>query len=97
MLCDLGYRPRLELDGIEGDTVAFSAGSGGVVEDTGAGDRWRVRRATVELLIAIDEADVAIPEDADDAGVARANRLLAAWIRELLGFESVSMRLLFGS
>ena len=97
MLCDLGYRPRLELDGIEGDTVAFSAGSGGVVEDTGAGDRWRVRRATVELLIAIDEADGAIPEDADDAGVARANRLLAAWIRELLGFESVSMRLLFGS
>jgi DNA repair protein RecO (recombination protein O) len=97
MLCDLGYRPRLELDGIEGDTVAFSAGSGGVVEDTGAGDRWRVRRATVDLLIAIDEADGAIPADADDAGMARANRLLAAWIRELLGFESVSMRLLFGS
>jgi DNA repair protein RecO (recombination protein O) len=97
MLCDLGYRPRLELDGIEGDTVAFSASSGGVVEDTGAGDRWRVRRATVDLLIAIDEADGAIPEDADDAGVVRANRLLAAWIRELLGFESVSMRLLFGS
>jgi DNA repair protein RecO (recombination protein O) len=97
MLCDLGYRPRLELDGIEGDTVAFSASSGGVVEDTGAGDRWRVRRATVDLLIAIDDADGAIPGDADDAGVARANRLLAAWIRELLGFESVSMRLLFGS
>ncbi len=97
MLCDLGYRPRLELDGIEGDTVAFSAGSGGVVEDTGAGDRWRVRRSTVDLLIAIDEADGAMPDDADDAGVVRANRLLAAWIRELLGFESVSMRLLFGS
>jgi len=27
----------------------------------------------------------------------RANRLLATWIRELLGVESVSMRLLFGS
>ena len=97
LLCDLGYRPRLELDGIEGETVAFSAASGGVVEDTGAGDRWRVRRATVDLLVAIDATDGELPDDADDAGVTRANRLLAAWIRELLGVESVSMRLLFGS
>lgn len=97
LLCDLGYRPRLETDGLDGETVAFSPTSGGVVEDTGAGDRWRVRRATVDLLSALDLDEGAVPATADDAGVARANRLLAAWIRELLGIESVSMRLLFGS
>ena len=77
--------------------MAFSPGSGGVVEDTGAGDRWRVRRSTVDLLTALGEADGEIPSGADEPGIARASRLLAAWIRDLLGTESVSMRLLFGS
>ena len=96
MLCDLGYRPRLDLDGLVGDTVAFSAASGGVVEDTGASDRWRVRRSTVELLEMLD-ADPVETVTSDAEVVRRANRLLAAWIRELLGADSVPMRLLFGS
>jgi DNA repair protein RecO (recombination protein O) len=97
LLCDLGYRPRLDLDGFSGETVAFSAESGGVVADTGAADRWRVRRPTIELLTAVGDGDGVIPDGADPEATARANRLLATWIRELLGTESVSMRLLFGS
>lgn len=97
LLCDLGYRPRLDLTDLDGETVAFSPGSGGVVEDNGAGDRWRVRRSTIDLLTALDESDGEVPAGADDPGVVRASRLLAAWIRDLLGTESVSMRLLFGS
>ncbi|MDA0294686.1 MAG: DNA repair protein RecO [Planctomycetota bacterium] len=97
LLCDLGYRPRLDLTGFSGETVAFSAESGGVVADTGAADRWRVRRPTIELLIKVGEGDGMIPDGADPDTTARANRLLATWIRELLGTESVPMRLLFGS
>ena len=97
LLCDLGYRPRLDLEGVPGETVAFSAESGGVVADTGAADRWRVRRPTIELLASVSEGDGVVPEEADPEATARANRLLATWIRELLGTESVSMRLLFGS
>ncbi|MAC20839.1 MAG: DNA repair protein RecO [Phycisphaerae bacterium] len=97
LLCDVGYRPRLDLEGIEGDTVAFSPESGGVVTDTGAGDRWRVRRTTVDLLIEIDDLHGIIPDHADLPSIDRASRLLAAWTRELLGVESVPMRLLFGS
>ena len=97
LLCDLGYRPRLDLTGFSGETVAFSAESGGVVADTGAADRWRVRRPTIELLIEVGEGDGMIPDGADPDTTARANRLLATWIRELLGTESVPMRLLFGS
>lgn len=96
ILCDLGYRPRLDLEGVTGDPVAFSPASGGIVADTGAGDRWRVRRATVDVLTALDAGTS--PATLDDAdAVARAARLLGAWIRELLGQESVPMKLLFGS
>ena len=97
ILCDLGYRPRLDLEGLDGDTVAFSSESGGVVEDTGGGDRWRVRRATIQLLATIDGLGGGIPDEVDDDSVERASRLLAAWTRDLLGTESVPMRLLFGS
>ena len=97
MLCDLGYRPRLDLEGLAGETVAFSAESGGVVEDSGTPDRWRVRRTTIELLDSIASEDGTIPDAAEPESVGRANRLLATWVRELLGTETVPMRLLFRS
>lgn len=96
ILCETGYRPHLDQDAKTGrpleegvSTLAFSAASGGVVADTGAGDRWRVRRETIALL-----RDVANGESADDADavtVDRANRLLAAYIREVLGAEPNAM------
>ena len=54
---DMGYRPALDRDVETGEplhdhahTHAFSAAAGGTVADTGAPDRWRVRRETVHLL-----------------------------------------------
>ncbi len=97
VLCDMGYRPRLDLEGIDGETVAFSSESGGIVPDTGGGDRWRVRRGTVELLAHLDHEDGSVPSGTDASTVERASRLLATWTRDLLGVESVPMRLMFGS
>ena len=97
VLCDMGYRPRLDLDGLDGDTLAFSSESGGIVADTGGGDRWRVRRGTIQLLVDLDQSDGEVPDATDPSTVERASRLLATWTRDLLGVESVPMRLLFGS
>ena len=96
ILCEMGYRPRLELETVEGDPVAFSPVSGGIVADTGAADRWRVRRATVDVLRTLDTGGT-LQSVEDPESIARAARLLGAWIRELLGQESVPMKLLFGS
>ncbi|MHC4428625.1 MAG: DNA repair protein RecO, partial [Planctomycetota bacterium] len=100
LLCETGYRPRLDTDAQTGEplpshgsTLAFSAEAGGVVADTGTGDRWRVRRRTVELLRQVASGGGAEGADPDDAE--RANRLLAAYVRELLGSEPHGMRWAF--
>ncbi len=100
LLGETGYEPRLDRDAQTGDTLpdgdatlAFSASAGGAVADTGAHDRWRVRRATIELLRTVaarQPTGAAAPADFD-----RANRLLAAYIRELLGTEPHAMRWAF--
>ena len=70
-------------------TLAFSPTAGGVVADTAAPDRWRVRRETIELLRAA--AAGRSPGRAEPSQVDRANRLLAAYIRALLGREPKSI------
>lgn len=96
LLCETGYKPQLDRDAETGGplpqrtpTLAFSATAGGVVADTGGADRWRVRRETVDLLrqVAAGQAASASPD--------RANRLLAFYIRALLGREPNSMRWIF--
>ncbi|MHC4946764.1 MAG: DNA repair protein RecO [Planctomycetota bacterium] len=101
LLLASGYRPELDRDAATGAalpaagaTLAFSPGDGGVAADTGEPGRWRVRRATVDLL-----RRVAAGEPAGSAAaevVERANRLLAAYLRELLGQEPAAMRWMFG-
>ena len=100
LLCDTGYQPQLDRDAATGaplpegtPTLAFSPGAGGVVADTGETDRWRVRRETIELIRAVAAGTVAgtpSPELCD-----RAARLLATYIRELLGVEPKAMRWAF--
>lgn len=94
-----GYAPQLELDSETrrplpaSDTLAFSAAAGGVVADTGAADRWRVRRETVDLLRRLGrDADRG---DATAEQVERANALLAAYLREILGQELPTLRIRF--
>jgi DNA repair protein RecO (recombination protein O) len=86
---DMGLKPVLDRDAQTGapldeaaDTLAFSPTAGGLVADTGHGDRWRIRRSTVELLGRL-ATDAALDE-ADPDSLARANRLLCAYFRAIL-------------
>ncbi len=99
LLCETGYRPQLDHDARTGQelpesgpTLAFSAGAGGVVSDTGEPDRWRVRRETIELIR--DVASGRSPE-AEPRRWRRGARLLAAYIRQVLGAEPKAMRWAF--
>lgn len=102
LLRETGYRPELDLDAVTGDalpvaaeTLAFSARAGGLVPDTGTRDRWRVRKETVDLLRSLAASEETGPtgEGAHDRDAARrANRLLASYIREILGYEPSAMR-----
>ena len=100
ILCETGFKPELNHDAQTGDqlddeqaTYAFSAAAGGVVADTGTGDRWRVRGETIKVLrnVANDESRI----DTKQAIVDRANRLLAAYIREVIGSEPNAMQWAF--
>ncbi|MHC4420328.1 MAG: DNA repair protein RecO [Planctomycetota bacterium] len=100
ILLESGFRPHLERDAETGDeltpsaaTLGFSPTAGGIVADTGGPDRWRVRRETVDLLRAV--AAGRPTDDADAERHGRATRLLAVYIRELLGTEPRSMRWAF--
>lgn len=101
LLGEAGYRPSLEgaADGPTGAraVLEFAPQAGGILaaEAAGAveGPRWKVRRATVNALAAVD-AGSAPPADAET--LARANRLLAAYLRHVLGAEPPTMAPLFG-
>jgi DNA repair protein RecO (recombination protein O) len=101
LLSEAGYHPILDRDAETGqplpegaNSLGFSVKAGGVVCDTGAADRWRARRETIDLLRAVAAR---APTPAAPAVVERANRLLAAYIREVLGEEPASMRWAFAS
>jgi len=98
---DLGYSPVLDRDAETGEpftgrerTLAFSAIAGGAVADTGAADRWRARRATIELLRALDAEPA--EHAADAASLQRANRLLCTYFRAILDRELTTMRAVLG-
>ena len=100
LLCETGYQPRLDRDAetgsalpAEAPTLAFSSAAGGVVADTGEADRWRVRRETIDLLREV--AAGRPPADIEPRRLERANRLLAAYLRPLLGREPPAMTWLY--
>ncbi|MHC4217819.1 MAG: DNA repair protein RecO [Planctomycetota bacterium] len=100
VLVETGFRPQLARDAETGAalppstaTLGFSAAAGGVVADTGSPDRWRVRRDTIDLLRAVAAGEPG--RDADGTRHGRAARLLAVYIREILGAEPRSMRWAF--
>jgi DNA repair protein RecO (recombination protein O) len=100
ILEEAGYRPELDRDAKTGGdltpstrTLAFSAAAGGVVTDTGAADRWRVRRETIDVLREV--AAGSIPPTVEPDAIKRANRLLAVYLRELIGSEPPAMRWAF--
>jgi len=99
MLDACGYLPEVDKDVRTGRslpkaaTYAFSPSLGGLVaDDRGDGSVWRVRAETVSLLRAIGGEAGGAPE-----ATARANRLLAAYVRTIVGKEPPSMGVLFSS
>ncbi len=102
LLCAAGYRPELDHDAETGaslnpgdETFGFSAQAGGLVADTGTGDRWRVRSETIQLLRAMRSRGDVVLHEVPDITLQRAGRLLAAYIRSILGYETSAMRWTF--
>lgn len=101
LLAECGYAPELARDARTGGalararTYAFAPQLGGFVSDRdpGAPPGWRVRAETLELL-----REVARGGSPGTTGevAERANRLLAAYAREVLGHETASMAIVFG-
>ena len=96
LLVDVGYRPRFDGASVsdeENGTVLFSPSEGGLVgEATGAGC-WRVRCSTIRLLQSIELGETIHGGDRESAG--RASRLLAAYLREVMGNEPPTLAMVF--
>lgn len=70
----------------------FSPGVGPVP----AGPVWRVRGETLQLLRALDSQTGDIDRDFPDEVIRRGSRLLASYLRHIIGRDMASMALLFG-
>ncbi len=102
LLTETGYQPSIETHG-EGDAgntdgdgqsvYLFAPESGGLIRGGDAGPRWRVRRETVELLRRV-ATGAPLPAQ-DTPAVGRACRLLAAYVRHILGHEPPTMSMVF--
>lgn len=93
LLSETGYKPTLT-SSAPSDVFEFAPASGGVLQPGEAtdGPRWKVRRTTLECLATIG----ALPEhNTPSVTVDRANRLLAAYTRHILGTEPATMRAVF--
>lgn len=103
LLRETGYTPMLDADASTGKPLAeaptylFSPSLGGLVGDTGerGAGAWPVRAETVELLRSLNGAAAAAPPPGGPV-VERANRLLAAYIRHVLGREPPTLPVVFG-
>ncbi len=103
VLVETGYRPVLDRDVATGgplDETApgyrFDPALGGVRMND---DGWRVRAETIRTLrrvVLISEEPAAEPDAAETATLERCNRLLASYIRYVLGVEPKTMPILFG-
>ncbi|MEE2912578.1 MAG: DNA repair protein RecO [Planctomycetota bacterium] len=95
LLVETGYQPVLTTESEEAAVVAFCSKVGGVVEDTGEIDRVRVRKETIELLRLLQ--DDRPMQTFDSETLHRGNRLLAHYLRDIIGSESAAMRWMWGS
>ena len=100
ILVDAGFKP--DLDEPDPDnlppTLAFSPSQGRVLQDNGSHDRWRVRRSTITMLRDLQDTPELLRPEQDSPEspiVQRCNRLLAAYVRELIGREPPTMSRVF--
>jgi len=96
LLHDGGLQPSLGAMEGDDDVVLFAPHDGGKITKQADGVVWRVRPSTVRLLQAL-QRDGGLPEGTlDRESLQRANRLLAAYIRETIGEQPPTMLALFG-
>lgn len=108
LLAHTGFRPELAIDVRSGEPLGeepdllFNAALGGFVRpgsesgsDAGA---WRVRRSTLQALreVSGESSTATLERQVDPTILDRANRLLASYIRHVLGAEPPTMPVLFG-
>jgi len=93
LLVETGWQPDLTDPDPSSSTLAFDPREGRCVPDVGDAGTWRVRRQTLEALQRVNEG---APDSEDAASVQRANKLLAAHIRNVLGEEPATMAWTFG-
>jgi len=92
LLQQSGWQPDLKDPDPSAKTLAFDPSESRLVIDDGKEGPWRVRRGT---LIALQAASGgAWPSDAES--IQRANKLLAAHLRNVIGEEPETMTWLFG-
>jgi DNA repair protein RecO (recombination protein O) len=98
IVSELGHRPRFHGEALPAaPTVRFRPEDGSLAAD-GEPQGWKVRRGTVELLASLGDelpANLVALRSAEPESLGRANRLLAAYLRHLLGVQPETMRLLF--
>ncbi len=93
LLAETGVQPSLECAS-GAATLWFDPRQGGFTAEMPARG-WRVRRATLEVLRRV-ESDGAGAADAPVESLDRANRLLAAYLREIMQTEPATLTDLFG-
>jgi DNA repair protein RecO (recombination protein O) len=93
VLDETGHRPEVDRDAATGEpltrsaTYAFSARLGGVVSSDSQPESWKVRSETVEFLRGLARPAPAGTRRAKAETVERATRLLAVYLREVVGRE----------
>lgn len=93
LLEETGWRPELKDPDPHAQTLAFDPIGGRFTTDSGIPTHWRIRRATILVL---ESLALHKEPSTDDEGLNRANRLLAAHLRNVLGEEPMTMAAVFG-
>ncbi len=93
-LCEAGLQPILGECPTGIDVIHFDPRDGGRVVENQTPTSWRVRVATISVLEALRTS--VVDTTPNEESVVRANRLLAAYIRDSIGEEPFTMRRLFG-
>jgi len=102
LLEETGLQPSLDVDAEgAGETFWFDA-RGGVLSSKAPEHGWRVRRSTIDIIRAVaassaPTAPTAPSMAADAEAIDRANRFLAAYVREIIQTEPPTLRDLFGN
>ncbi len=94
LLEETGWRPELNDPDPDAATLAFDPIGGKFTVDIGDPNHWRIRRGTIRALESL--AGNTEPSN-DEESLNRANRLLAAHLRNVLAEEPMTMAAVFGA